>query len=333
LKPQNDKWEKFKARHGNKISKKNEAKRMEKFFERLAKIEAHNDEYAKGESKYFTDVNEMTDLDEAELKQKTGFIPPEASRVKRSLTAERFAFGPNRPIFRMYQADAGVVLPQSINWAATGWADPVWDQKDCGSCWAFSTGSVISAQLFIKKNVSALISQQDFVDCSRYLSTNGCSGGSQANAMEYAILNGTSVSNIYKYINAEQACQEAVRTTSPLYKISGFVQLQSSHDTLKQALAEIGPITVSIDVEEGFFAYKGGIYDGKKNGVLECSEAGINHAVTVVGYGTDAASKTDFWLIKNTWGTTWGEGGYVRLLRSNDNLCGIYKYMYAPIIL
>lgn len=137
LKPQNsdvEKWEKFKARHGKKINKHNEAKRMEKFFERLAKIEAHNNEYAKGESKYFTEVNEMTDMvnykimivqniflrftwfkDETELKQKTGFIPPEATRTKRSLTPERYAFGENRPIFRMYQADAGLVLPKSIS--------------------------------------------------------------------------------------------------------------------------------------------------------------------------------------------------------------------------
>ncbi|CAF0732783.1 unnamed protein product [Brachionus calyciflorus] len=314
LKPHNfdvEKWEKFKTKHGKKIHKNNELKRMEKFFEKLAKIEAQNDEYAQGKTSYYTDVNEMTDMDADELKHKTGFIPPQSSKSKRSISVNKYAFGPGRPTFKMFSADNGTLLPASVNWARSGWADPVWDQQDCGSCWAFST---------------------DFIDCSGYLSTKGCSGGSQANALEYSILNGTTTAGAYKYLNAEGTCQTGVRQANPVYKITSFLQLESNHDTLKQAIAQLGPVTVSIDAEDGLFNYKGGIYNGKQNGVMECSADRINHAVTVVGYGTDATTGLDYWLIKNTWGTTWGEGGYVRFLRTKENLCGIYQYMYVPVI-
>lgn len=83
-----------------------------------------------------------------------------------------------------------------------------------------------------------------------------------------------------------------------MYKISSFYQLDSNHDALKQAVALLGPVSVSIDAEDGFHSYKKGIYDGINAGSIECSVDAINHAVTVVGYGTDRSTNTDYWLIK-----------------------------------
>lgn len=83
-----------------------------------------------------------------------------------------------------------------------------------------------------------------------------------------------------------------------MYKITTFYQLDASHDTLKQAVALLGPVSVSINVEDGFNFYKSGIYDGIDDGKLECNADAINHAVTVVGYGTDKETNTDYWLIK-----------------------------------
>lgn len=74
--------------------------------------------------------------------------------------------------------------------------------------------------------------------------------------------------------------------------------MDASHVTLKQAIALLGPVSVSINVEDGFNSYKSGIYDGMNDGKLECSVDTINHAVTVVGYGTDKETNTDYWLIK-----------------------------------
>lgn len=89
-----------------------------------------------------------------------------------------------------------------------------------------------------------------------------------------------------------------VREQNPLYKITSFYKLDENHDALKQAVALLGPVSVSINSEDGFQSYKSGIYDGIDAGRLECSINDINHAVTVVGYGTDKTTNTDYWLIK-----------------------------------
>ncbi|RNA25732.1 cathepsin L1-like [Brachionus plicatilis] len=327
-----DKWDEFKRRFGRKFHLNTELKHMQNFFQKLEKIDVHNKEYALGKTKYLSDINKLTDLDQDQLKRKTGFIPSEPSRVKRGAGTKRYAYGPNRPIFRIYFADQHITLPESVDWTKSGWSEPVSDQLDCGSCWAFSSATMISAQLWIKKRKNVPISPQDFIDCSTYLSTKGCDGGSPANALEFTILNGSSTSDVYQYRNQQESCRVFVREQNPLYKITSFYKLDENHDALKQAVALLGPVSVSINSEDGFQSYKSGIYDGIDAGRLECSINDINHAVTVVGYGTDKTTNTDYWLIKNTWGSDWGESGYVRMLRTKDNLCGIYKYMFVPVI-
>lgn len=95
---------------------------------------------------------------------------------------------------------------------------------------------------------------------------------------------------------------------------------------LQEAVATIGPISVSIDASEQTFQfYANGIYDNPL-----CSSENLGHAVLLVGYGTE--NGLDYWLIKNSWGTEWGNDGYVKIARNKNNLCGISTQASYPLV-
>uniref|UniRef100_A0A672JWM3 Cathepsin 12 n=1 Tax=Sinocyclocheilus grahami TaxID=75366 RepID=A0A672JWM3_SINGR len=196
----------------------------------------------------------------------------------------------------------------------------------CGSCWAFSTTGAIEGQMFKKTGRLVSLSEQQLVDCSRSYGTYGCSGAWMANAYDYVIHKGLESSDTYPYTSADtQPC--FYDRSSVVTRISDYRFIPARDEqALADAVATIGPITVAIDADHpSFLFYSSGIYKESN-----CNPNNLNHAVLVVGYGSEGGK--DYWIIKNSWGTGWGDGGYMRMIRNGKNTCGIASYALYPIV-
>jgi cathepsin L len=208
---------------------------------------------------------------------------------------------------------------QTLNYTATGCVTPVKDQEVCGACWAFgSTGAMESA--YCKKTGKLVsLSEEQLVDC--VTASEGCSGGWPTTAYDYVkTLGGLATEAAYPYTAGATGLTSAckVNQTNNLPFQLSYSVLAADDVTLMNALQTFGPIAVGVSVETGFQQYASGIM----NPSTACGTT-INHVVLLVGYGTDPITGLPYWLLKNSWGTTWGELGYCRLSRAIQNSCQI----------
>lgn len=217
-------------------------------------------------------------------------------------------------------------VPAVFSWQGTPMDSPVKDQGACGSCWTFSTVSAVEAAYYRVKGEQRLFSEQNLIDCSWVGTNRGCYGGRQITALDWIFQtqHGLAGEAEYPYRGLNDWCRKDVKRVG----LKGrSVQVPADdHEALKEAIATKGPITVSVDAGDPKFKfYAGGLY--KRKG---CGKGRLNHAVIVSGYGTTDEGE-DYWLVKNMWSPFWGEKGYVRIARSEDD-CGISKLpVYAEI--
>lgn len=221
--------------------------------------------------------------------------------------------------------------PRSMDWRKRGAVTPVKNQEQCGSCWAFPTVATIEGIHKIKRGTLVSLSEQQLIDCD-YLD-DGCNGGLPARAFRWIKKNGgITTTSSYKYKAARGRC---MRNRKPAAKIIGSRRVKSNSEvSLMNAVAN-QPVAVSISSHGSHFHhYKGGIYNGP------CSTSKLNHAVTVVGYGRQeqngaSAPGAKYWIVKNSWGTTWGDKGYMLMKRGTKNpsgQCGIATRPVFPLM-
>lgn len=226
----------------------------------------------------------------------------------------------------VFEATGAEDLPDSVDWRQKGYVTPVKNQGQCGSCWAFSTTGSLEGQTFKKTGKQVSLSEQNLIDCSRPQGNEGCNGGLMDNAFNYIQKNGgLDTEEAYPYTGRDGSCKfnpDKVGAT-----VTGHVDVKTGDEAaLKEAVANVGPVSVAIDASSIFFQfYKKGVYDP-----WFCSSTNLDHGVLVVGYGHEG--KKDYWLVKNSWGTSWGLKGYVKMVRNKNNRCGIASSASYPTV-
>jgi len=263
-------------------------------------------------STYSMAVNEFADLTFDEFHSKmTGY-----KRINRAHL--RSKNGPHQKISQ-------TAMAASLDWRQKGAVTDIKNQGQCGSCWAFSTTGSVEGAHAIKTGNLVSLSEQQLVDCSTPEGNQGCNGGLMDQAFQYIISNnGICTEASYPYTaTGPNTCQT---TCTSAATISSFVDVTAGDENALMAAVNIGPVSVAIEADQQCFQfYSGGILSDPSCGMQ------LDHGVLAVGYGTDASTQTPYWIVKNSWGASWGESGYVRLIRGT-NECGIAQEASYPVV-
>ncbi|KAJ3699827.1 hypothetical protein LUZ61_003532 [Rhynchospora tenuis] len=209
-----------------------------------------------------------------------------------------------------------VSAPTSVDWRSQGAVTPIKDQGSCGSCWAFSAVAAMEGINKIRTGKLVTLSEQELVDC--VTSCAGCNGGYMDYAFQWVKNNG-GITNLtdYPYTGTQGTCNSA-KTAHRQVTITGYVDVTPYSETSLMNAAASQPVSVAIEASGlSFQLYSSGIFTGS------CGTS-LDHGVTVVGY--DNSGTTHYWIVKNSWGTSWGESGYIRMkkdISSTAGLCGI----------
>uniref|UniRef100_A0A336LIL6 CSON002920 protein n=1 Tax=Culicoides sonorensis TaxID=179676 RepID=A0A336LIL6_CULSO len=205
---------------------------------------------------------------------------------------------------------------QFIDLRKTGCIGKVQDQGQCGSCYAIATVENVDSVNCLKcKNSILLSSPQNIIDCSKDQGNFGCDGGWMETVVKYiANAPGINLLKDYPYTAKEGKC--AFNNQTAIYKnVIGHTEVEADENKMMDIINILRtPLYVAVKVNRQFSMYRGGVYGSV--GICKSRPSELNHAVQIVGYGTDTSSKKMFWLVKNSWGESWGENGYIRILRS-----------------
>ncbi|XP_074274066.1 fruit bromelain-like [Silene latifolia] len=294
-----DKFEAWIAQYGREYKSVTEKeKRFHIFEENMRLIEEFNSNNAS--NSYTIGSNEFTDLTTKEF---------EATYMGYD------AYTNSSRLISSTLGNKNILVKQSVDWRQQGAVTPVKTQGGCGVCWAFAAIGALEGMYKIKTGKLVSFSEQELVDC-----IHGCRGGDMRAAYDYIRDHGIKTEQAYPYVGRPGRCSIG----SNLVKISGYKVVPHGSINLLQALNQ-QPIAVGLDAGSNEFKhYSGGVYTGR------CGYK-INHAVTAIGYGTDNASGKNYWLIKNSWGGSWGEKGYMRILR-DESVCPITFNSVYPVM-
>ena len=291
----------------NYLSKDELNSRFSVFRNNLIDILIHNADVSQN---FTLGVNQFTDLTPQEFKEQyvSGLKPVGSYGCKPfSSTASQ--------------------APSSIDWRSKNAVTSVKDQGQCGSCWSFSATGAIEGAWAISKGQLVDLSEQELVDCATGIaySSRGCSGGQMDGAFKFVIQNGQCSLSSYPYTAKDEKC----KSCTALAHISSCSDVKPNDQVSLKGAVSQQPVAVAISADSR-------IFQSYSSGVITSSDCytSLNHGVLVVGYGTE--NDVDYWLVKNSWGPSWGSAGYVKIQKSSSTndpgVCGISMQPSFPTV-
>jgi len=265
--------------------------------ENLKVVDARNAAELKAGGNAVHGITKFSDLSQVEFETRYLLADPTMKTKEGRVYAEKMA--------------APVSTMGAVNWAGI-YTTPVKDQGYCGSCWAFSATEQIESEMMRLKGVTQLLSAEQITQCDK--TSFGCGGGWTEHAYNYVVrAKGMSTEADYPYSSYQGAtgtCSDDAHAKVSTSAISGYVTV-NGEDQMASYMQSTGPLSVCLDANT-FNSYKGGILTTCGNQVDHCVQA----------VGVDLSASTPYWIVRNSWGTTWGEAGYIRIAYGK-NLCAI----------
>lgn len=287
---------KFVSEHGRSYGTRAEFEfRSEQFKKTKAEIDAIN---ADPENTFTAGINHFSDYTHEEYKKLLGY---RAEMKKPSLDGELLSVEN---------------LADTVDWRTKGAVTKVKNQGQCGSCWAFSSTGSIEGADFLSSGTLNSLSEQQLVDCSK--DNNGCNGGLMDLAFEYVEKKPLVLETEYPYKAKDGKCKAV---SDGVGTVTSYKDVKSLHAPaqLKAAVA-IGPVSIAVEADKSVFQnYESGILNSRKCGKK------LDHGVLAVGYGDG------YFIVKNSWGASWGDAGYLKISDSTKNICGILSQPSYPI--
>jgi len=299
-------FEQFMTKFNKVYSHEEYAHRRAIYADTLAEIAQINSENRGWEA----GVNEYSDLTWEEFKVKLLMAPQKCSATEKG----------NHVMSNDPNPDP------AIDWRTKNVVTPVKNQGSCGSCWAFSSTGAIESASAIKTGKLQTVAEQQLVDCAGRFDNHGCQGGLPSQAFQYVMYaGGIQDSASYPYTGRDGTCK--FNAGKVVIKLANEVNITERNE--KELFDAIGgrPVSVAYQVSSDFRSYRSGVYDSRqcKSGPMD-----VNHAVLAVGYNTTADGKP-YYIIKNSWGTSFGIQGYFWMIR-DKNMCGVATCAAYPVV-
>jgi len=221
-------------------------------------------------------------------------------------------------------------VPAAVDWRQKGAVTPVKDQGQCGSCWAFSAVGAMEGAHALATGKLLSLSEQELVDCVNGGADTCDLGGEMHDGYLWAITaGGEELETSYPY-KGTSGNKCAFNVSLSVATFSSYLNVTSGDESALQAAVANAPVSVGIDAASFWFQlYSSGVYDDSS---CKSDSASLDHGVLAVGYDHDAASGKDYWIVKNSWNTVWGNQGYIWMVRNKGNQCGIATDATFPLV-
>jgi len=302
--------------------------RQKIFQDNVREIAKHRAAALRSGDQPWQGINEFTDMTRAEFLQSGRVMKNKLSADAKSCLAH----GVTADFSGLNAQDN----PTSWDWRTKGVVNPIQNQGQCGSCWTFSTIAAIESALAIKSGKLQKLSEQEVVDCShgcvledgQQVCNQGCNGGWMWSALTDIISwGGEELETVYPYTAETGTCKKTkANTIDPIANYTCLSGPNKANETnMASFLVANGPLSIAMDA--GILqSYSSGIIDPTAG---ECSTTSLDHAILIVGYGVEGTKP--FWIVRNSWGTSWGEEGYFRIIRGKG-ACGLNAGVVFPIV-